>query len=403
MKGCAGEVKSLTTSGNVQVPALLYRSSKIQPLEAVRGLAACAVVAGHYFTNYAPGFVDCIVGTPLVFLLNGKAAVVLFFVLSGFVLSLRPLQNGGAILAGFKRWPRLAGPVVLSSLAYIAGAFWLFPPPAIVLATLPDYPPVILWGTHLDCGHVLDVLWEAAARTFWTGTAIHNDVLWSMHWEFMGSLLVLALAAAVQARPIWAVVIGLLAGTALREPYLWCFLAGFLGAYLHQSGWVPTMSGRLATMCFCLTTLLFSIPPEPQTVEVVAAYTLGAVLILAIALYHAPSQRVLTGTAFALLGRMSFAIYLMHPFVLFSFTAWACVWMRTGVLHWWVYFPLFFVTCGIVATVALPVTRFDEWWVRAINRAFRPWTTVLPMAATGQRTDTVKETTFGTNAAKSAG
>jgi peptidoglycan/LPS O-acetylase OafA/YrhL len=88
-------------------------------LDAVRGGAAVVVFTGHYFRNFAPGFEHSVNGTPFYTLFNGPAAVILFFVLSGFVLSRRPIKTGdifdvtgGAI----KRWPRLAGPVVVSAL-----------------------------------------------------------------------------------------------------------------------------------------------------------------------------------------------------------------------------------------------------------------------------------------------
>jgi peptidoglycan/LPS O-acetylase OafA/YrhL len=55
--------------------------------------------------------------------LNGHAAVALFFVLSGYVLSRRFFESGDhrILLKGaVKRWPRLMGPVLLVVLASYA-------------------------------------------------------------------------------------------------------------------------------------------------------------------------------------------------------------------------------------------------------------------------------------------
>ena len=82
------------------------------------------VFTGHYFRNFAPDFERSANGTFFFTLFNGPAAVILFFVLSGFVLSRRPIRTGSVsdtITAALKRWPRLAGPVVLSPWPIFSG------------------------------------------------------------------------------------------------------------------------------------------------------------------------------------------------------------------------------------------------------------------------------------------
>ena len=55
-------------------------------------------------------------GTPLFALVNGSAAVVVFFVLSGFVLTYRAIESDDTSrlwLGAARRWPRLAAPVIV--------------------------------------------------------------------------------------------------------------------------------------------------------------------------------------------------------------------------------------------------------------------------------------------------
>src|ERR1700730_17551481 len=92
--------------------------SKLIELEVLRGIAAMIVLFHHFLLVVAPrlhgrNFPDdpiALVRTPLFALANGTAAVAVFFVLSGFVLTFRAMEkrNWTQLLVGvLKRWPRL--------------------------------------------------------------------------------------------------------------------------------------------------------------------------------------------------------------------------------------------------------------------------------------------------------
>ena len=81
--------------------------SKIVQLEALRGLAAFVVVAWHFLWAFDPariGIVDgfdpsaALLGSVSFASIDGPAAVVLFFVLSGFVLPLGFSRGGNTTL-----------------------------------------------------------------------------------------------------------------------------------------------------------------------------------------------------------------------------------------------------------------------------------------------------------------
>ena len=109
------------------------RFVKLTELDAVRGIAAAIVFSGHFCEGLLPAVTSALNGTPLFIALNGPAAVIVFFVLSGFVLTLRPLsaQRAGLIIPlALKRWPRLAGPVAVAALGYsLAAMIGAFPAP----------------------------------------------------------------------------------------------------------------------------------------------------------------------------------------------------------------------------------------------------------------------------------
>jgi peptidoglycan/LPS O-acetylase OafA/YrhL len=92
--------------------------------ETLRGIAACAVVLAHLlmtarFQGLPAEMIGSAIRTPLAILINGPGAVIFFFTLSGYVLTLRAIEtsDAGLVVRGaIKRWPRLAGPVLLSTL-----------------------------------------------------------------------------------------------------------------------------------------------------------------------------------------------------------------------------------------------------------------------------------------------
>jgi len=68
------------------------------------------------------------------------------------------------------------------------------------------------------------------------------------------------------------------------------------------------------------------------------------------------------------LGRASFSLYLCHPLVIWSFSSWMFLQFRPShglALTLALTFP---TTILVVLALAWPLTVFDEWWTRMINR-----------------------------------
>src|SRR5215210_4811056 len=91
---------------------------KLVELEAARGVAAVVVLVHHVLIAFFPRFhglrfpdeTVSMYGTPLFALINGSAAVVVFFVLSGFVLTKEIFEKRSTtklLISAVKRWPRL--------------------------------------------------------------------------------------------------------------------------------------------------------------------------------------------------------------------------------------------------------------------------------------------------------
>ncbi|HZF76685.1 MAG TPA: acyltransferase [Acetobacteraceae bacterium] len=358
------------------------------PLEALRGLAALAVLVFHLLLSFRADL--ALQGSWWHGAVNGHAAVLLFFVLSGFVLTRRALATGdGRILArgALKRWPRLAAPILLSVLfswallrlgamhhveaGTLAGSGWL----RGFGDAQPDGPVQPSLAQAVLQGGVFALFrGEEVDRTY-------NTVLWTMRYEFLGSFIAFAMALAlIQLRAAsLAVRLGLVALVALTvrfaEVYYLTFVLG-VGLALFVTARRVRLPGAVAGAMVLLGLYLLGYregsadhawmeaiyrrTPSETYVHAAAA----ALLILAIE-GSATLRARLSGAWAVLLGRLSFALYLLHVPVLCSAGAAAYLALGGGMAG-----ALVASGVTVVATFALsvPLARFDVWWTRLVGR-----------------------------------
>jgi peptidoglycan/LPS O-acetylase OafA/YrhL len=365
---------------------------KLKELDALRGIGAVMVFSGHFCEGLVPAVTTSLNGTLLFTALNGPAAVIVFFVLSGFVLTLRPLQarrwSPFAVLA-LKRWPRLAGPVAVAGLAYsLAAVIGAFPRPAFLAPMLPPHAPAYLfWGQAQHNENVGDVLQEALVGTFLHESARHNGVLWTMHWEFLGSFLAAGVAVIALLRlPLLirtALFTALWAAAATFSPWLIAFPAGVLCAILHGAyGTRIRIANWLAVGMLLSAFALLSWDIRAQAgiwtwtgsfafslrfQMWIVTETVAACLCIAVALYNPTSQRWLASPPGRFAGKISFSFYLVHLLVLCSFSSWLYILILPAGA--WTGVGLFVVSIAASLILATPLMLFDQWWIRMLNRA----------------------------------
>ena len=163
-------------------------------LDSLRGLAALTVMVAHIvgslpssdatITGPMPFLMYLIRFTPLGFIIAGPAAVVFFFVLSGFVLAL-PFLKRGAVLP--------YGPFIIKRVCRIYPAYWAALALAILMNALCYRGPVpglshwfgAFWEPHID--------WRSAFQHVWLINSFDynkfNIVIWSLVMEMRWSLL----------------------------------------------------------------------------------------------------------------------------------------------------------------------------------------------------------------------
>ena len=380
-------------------------------LELLRGVAALVVLNGHSLRAFAPsadGVGDQAaqsLKTSLVYIaFNGASAVYLFFVLSSYVLVKRYFETRKAedlLLGAVKRLPRLAGPVLVATLAsciVFKLDLYFFEDAATVtqsdwLGRFGNAPTVL----SPETASFADAFLQGSWRTFIYGDSDYDSSLWTMEVEFWGSMLTFALAPIVfflQARsPLlswFAIALGVF--VAWQVNFFFCAFAAslllypLLAAEFRPNWWVR---GAVVTVCLALLgyagdavgiyrplAMLEVAVPNDSLRQACVAIPASVMLVYAVLSADNPPTW-LSGKTARFLGDLSFPLYLVHMPVICSLGSWVLLASGSVALG---------ATAAILGSIlaALPLMAFNNWWVRALGALFSKFRgdgSVAPAAA----------------------
>lgn len=396
----------MTVSMESTVPPLPKGPLQYADVEIIRGFAALAVVVYHFLCAFlppaaAPEIADAmgvVAERPLLIaFVNGHFMVALFFVLSSFALTARIVREGGrrnALVAIVKRFPRLLPLTLIGTLlpafllaiglmingeaAQISGSVWL-----------DRSGGIKEWGSWPEpsfLGAIAD-----AILLFERGLSQYNSALWTMKYELLGSLLALATAFVIGPRhrprtdALLVILVALLA-LDIHALCATCVLAVYLTKYIALSPprLAPSTSMALILMGLALGSTFKPFPPELTVdgwmrLQVIRADWLihgcGAMLLFAGLRCLAPAllQNLILGKQ---LGQLSFAIYVLHVPLQGSLASAIIVGLGYSVGS---VLLAFAVSMSALFLIAVPVARFDGWWVRQLNGMARRITRSRPM------------------------
>ena len=337
-------------------------TQKLQYIEGLRGLAACQVILLHYCSAFLPFLAHLrapvhyawekeLSLSPLFLLLDGYSAVNLFFILSGFVLAPSFMRSEKTFLQLVtKRFLRLFIPI-FSAFTVALALFLLVPDAKSDAATLSQsgwlvsqaHNPFTLMSLMRDAllnsmligydgSSLLDYFPNPPGILVPTKSSLAlNAPTWSLHVEFWGSMLVLALA--VLRRYVdgaWFsaifVLVALMAGTSHYILFLFGFLLyqirgtllgrrhvifAFLGAALVLSGFYVCISKNVSVVSVVLIGL--------RHITLLSAQSnfnwqsqVGAMLIFAGVMLNFQLRSFLSVRIVQWLGKVSFSVYLLH-------------------------------------------------------------------------------------------
>jgi peptidoglycan/LPS O-acetylase OafA/YrhL len=377
-----------------RVPAARAEGGKVECFESVRGLASFAVLVAHtclafwpaFYTKSGPlwdgypGPVRWLAASPARALWDGHFAVSIFFVLSGFVLSLSFFRTGSAdalTSAAARRYVRLMLPALASVLLgyglVAAGAMHNQAAVRLMDATLGA--PHGWLGQYFDFPpRLLTALRDGACDAFLTGASQYNPFLWTMPVELTGSFLVFAFLALYgrargAGRAVFYAAFALLF-VYVRRFFLVDFLLGVAMCDLYvrnEAAWRRHLPAWAAVPVVLLGLWVVAAKPgdttNPHDHAINHDYaheTVGAVLILAAVGLTPRLRRALEAGWLRFLGRVSFGLYLVHLAVICSAGSLAYLWLRQrlGLSH--------HAGAGLAALVCVVVSLLGAWAVYAV-------------------------------------
>ncbi|WP_038346397.1 acyltransferase family protein [Acinetobacter sp. A47] len=312
-------------------------TNKINAAESIRGLACLAVVLSHLSLTFFPQMHNFgwskvpgypvfaqLHHSPLAFFYSGTGAVFVFFVLSGFVLTLSSFKkhNTAAQLKKslVKRYPRLAIPAFVSCIV------------AYLVCFVPvDVSHVSEWGAALANPHpqLTTALYEGSIGAFLFGDSSYNWVLWTMQIELLGSLVIYLACYLYGKQPLVSglfLLISIAAASMISQTVLLGILSFILGMglflYAAELGTALSILLFLSGLYFCgahnssLSYQFFTAFLGEQTYDYLNF--LGGFLVVYAVLKGKWLARCFDRHVLVFLGKVSFSIYLIHLAILYA-------------------------------------------------------------------------------------
>lgn len=324
--------------------------TRVRYLDGLRGLACLAVIHFHFWSAFYPSLVDprraglglWLSDTPLGWLWNGRFAVMIFFVLSGFVIAVSSPRAITALAVKIPlRYFRLAVPATASCLL-AWGLLSLFPDSAGQVARLSG-STWLSWTYQAPIPQLYHAVIDGLFGVFVNGTSLFNNALWTLRQELLGSIFVYAIYASTHARSRAVVLLAAatVLGIFLRE---WGLAAFMLGAVAFE------MNGALKLRAYSALTVLFlSMTIGSASPGVVGRLNLTLVpdvlafgtsdgplpavcafFILCSVLGNTTLRRFLEWAPLLRLGSLSFPLYLCHVPIICTLSCYFCLAMSWG-------------------------------------------------------------------------
>ena len=355
--------------------------ARLGAVDSLRGLAAFAVLLGHTLAvcDWSGDFVH----RPLVYMLfDGRSAVTMFFVLSGFVLTFAHLSHAPKpfLVVPFyvRRFTRVWLPWFAFFLLSLIAKQWLQSP-------WPD-------------GQLREGGWLAG---MWQGATTLPDVLrqlvfqlhdahrmllsqdWSLGVELRASLLIPVFLMLARWR-WWALAaVGLGFSYFAHKTGYYCtsFAAGVLAAWWNartdhfRRGGVLFVIGFVFYQVRWLSDCGLDLPWWVREREVWVLSTVGCTLILLGALRSAMIRNFLEHRVFLYLGRVSYSLYLVQMIVLICLTPWIVAGLNQLAIQSiaWNQLLLLTVVSGVCLLLAELGVRLIEFPCIDLGKALTRW------------------------------
>lgn len=309
--------------------------------DGLRGVAALSVLFAHFILTFMPaglartfawvasdtaihGHLERFLAIPILSSLwNGRFAVCIFFILSGYVLTMAFHRTGRIEVIrslAARRYFRLGIPIFASVMfAYLLCVLGAFDTARVAALTGSSW--LVSQSPPTDPS-LLDAIKDGVYGVIFNGSTRFNGVFWTMRIEFIGSMLIFAYALlSGPTSRTWIFPLIYAACVIFFAPREWPFYLAFLiGSHLNAP--IPKAPAWLTSVGIVLAMYLAGFDGSPLYAplrvlvpdDALAAALWGTLggAIAVLAVRAGAFRAVLTGKTSQFLGRISYPLYLLH-------------------------------------------------------------------------------------------
>jgi peptidoglycan/LPS O-acetylase OafA/YrhL len=376
--------------------------ARVDFLDGIRGWASFAVLLSHILMcflvittpilNYDRArlmesisnhnYLDILVGISINFMTDGHLAVLIFFVLSGYALSIGHLDlaNRKLALATASRYFRLMVPILITSLiAYVLLKYNLMF--NLEVAKASDISFDWLAAFYRFDPNIKDVIKFSFYDVFfeYDGTKTYNAVLWTMPIELIGSFMIYAYLGIFRTTESvrWRLVLLSTFVLFIIKPLYSCFLIGYLIAEVNRKysgGIVSSFLNTKQNEIFFVSIFFISAALSTYFRGNAYATCFFATCIVISVSFSRNLKSFFSNKLSKYLGRISFPLYLIQIPVICSFSSFLYLKFPTlGLGQVTANLINFFATVAlalVVATLLLPVEKLSVTYSKKIGRLF---------------------------------
>lgn len=371
---------------------------KILYLEGIRGIAALIVVVAHFLqyfyfrlfnddnstmhNSYETWFSE----TPLNIFYNGNFAVTIFFVLSGYVLSLKFFKEKNLNIIYemvIKRYFRLLIPVAVSVII----TYIVIKLNAIHYYDIVEYTKAKANDAFVIEHNFLELLKYITVDVFFLNEDHYNPALWTMYYELIGSFIVFATLPLVikltnfYMKTIFYLIIMLIAA-ALFSPYITLFLMGMWLCDLDiDNTLIKNWNYSWVNLSILVIALYFGSYPYVDTsgtvYEVLSilpgafliTHIIGAFLLVLVAIRSKLMQKLFSNKIFEFLGKISFSLYLIHFVVIYSLSSYLFkVFIGLGLSYNFSFILMFIISITLILIVSYVMYKYVDRFAVKISK-----------------------------------
>lgn len=291
------------------------KESKINCIEGLRTIGWIGVFLCHFKGAFFPNRTCWLDMTPIRFIYSGNAYVRLLFVISGFVLCYKYFVKecyDNVLGDVVKRYFRLMPPILCAEIVVYFLMKFNFMKNVEAASIIGSQDFLGIFNTFSP--NIIECLKEALVKTYLKGGSAYIGPLWSIVYEYLGALLILAVVYIFKKSP-WRWLFYIIFMSAFAGYYNYFFL-GMIIADLYVNTNLNEIIKKRPFFQFCMILggylMLSMININDQEKYTRVVFAVGIVLFMLGILSSNLMERLLGNRLMVRGGKLAYTAYIVH-------------------------------------------------------------------------------------------